>query len=131
MRILRKHDAEIEKFAGYACMKCMQDGLPCETVEQAHRLYNEVFTNFTWLGGYSVIFTTDEGDVLCAECAKRRFIMDREDVTSDIYYEGPTMYCDECNREIESSYGDPDVEKEEERVIYPGTQTKIVWEEEG
>jgi hypothetical protein len=31
-----------------------------------------------------------------------------------ILIEGPTMACDECGREIESSYGDPDADTETE-----------------
>ena len=122
MRILRKHDSKIERHAGYTCIRCLGEAdqvmltsrgtyeilSPTTDVEAAHRVYDNLFCNWAWAGGYSVIFTTDQGDVFCAECAKRAFIVDRKDVTADVYDEGPTVCCDGCNREIESSYGDPD-----------------------
>lgn len=33
---------------------------------------------------------------------------------ADIYYEGPNVFCCECNAEIESAYGDPDAPSAEE-----------------
>jgi len=122
MRILRKHDSKIESCAGYTCIKCAGEedqimrtsyGIyeilsPTLDVGAAHRVYDNLFCNWSGIGGYSVIFTTDQGDVFCAECAKRAFILDLEEVTADCYDEGPTMCCDGCNREITSSYGDPD-----------------------
>ena len=127
MRILRKHDAEIEKHAGYGCIKCAacaeeiirgEHGgyggmaLPADDVRAAREHYKKMFRNFAWPGGYTVLFTTDDGDVFCGECAEKYFILENEDVTADIYYEGPTVQCDGCGREIESSYGDPDAEEE-------------------
>jgi len=35
---------------------------------------------------------------------------------SDIFYEGPTEFCAECNGEMESAYGDPWAEEEENTV---------------
>lgn len=127
MRIMRKHYEAAEKQAGYTCIRCeakrermirvgdhYEHRLPTEDVHAAEVFYEDLFCDFAWPGLYPVIYTTDDGDVLCGECAKRVFIMDREDVTSDIYYEGPTVQCDGCGREIESAYGDPDAEEESE-----------------
>ena len=76
--------------------------------EAYRQTINELFgSNSTEFGAYPLIFVTDNGDCLCNVCAKKVFLDERTDVTSDIYYEGPIMYCDECNREIESAYGDP------------------------
>jgi len=36
--------------------------------------------------------------------------MDNIDITAGTYDEGPTLYCDDCNQEIESSYGDSEEE---------------------
>ena len=51
----------------------------------------------------------ESGETLCAVCAA--------DPANDAafcgtYDEGPTIYCDGCNAEIESSYGDPDDKSE-------------------
>ena len=74
--------------------------------ERVAEFYGQWFTNYAWPGGYTVIFMNDMGDVLCADCAKRDFITNGTDITAGTYDEGPTMYCDECNAEIESSYGE-------------------------
>jgi hypothetical protein len=74
---------------------------------QAYReAVDELFSPSISLG-YPIIATTDSGDCLCIDCAKKVFLDERTDVTVDIYYEGMTMYCDERNCEIESAYGDP------------------------
>jgi hypothetical protein len=78
---------------------------PDHTVSDVRQLYNELFARYTWPGSYPMLFTDDYGSILCAECARRAFITDREDITVDIYYEGPELYCDECGRRIESAYG--------------------------
>lgn len=68
----------------------------------------DLFKNWAFPGGYTVLFTTDNGDCLCADCARKVYLDECTDVSCGSYDEGPTMYCDECNREIESSYGDPE-----------------------
>lgn len=77
------------------------------------RVLSDFFSHNTDLGCYPIEYVTHDGDILCADCAKTAVLDDREVVTSDIYYEGPTEYCAGCNREIESAYGDPDAEPEE------------------
>lgn len=80
------------------------------------RLYANVFGAYAWPGGYTVEFITDDGSVLCADCARAEVLENRGTVYADIYYEGPTRYCDGCNTAIESAYGDPDAEEEEEET---------------
>lgn len=67
------------------------------------------FSAFAWPGGYTILYVDAHGNTLCAACATRRY---QEEDASAIYYstydEGPMLYCDECNADIESSYGDPD-----------------------
>jgi hypothetical protein len=72
---------------------------------------SEFFYNYTFPGAYPVYYLTPEGDALCAECAKTE-LLDRCDdldfyLDVDVYYEGPSIYCEECNKIIESAYGDP------------------------
>jgi hypothetical protein len=119
---MRKHYEHAEKQAGYDCIRCYvkrgngwkyQDGKFTEHEYLAVAdAFESFFVNFAWPGGYPIVFLTDDGDCLCAECAKRVFIMEKIDVSADCYYEGPAMFCDGCNREIESAYGDPESEKE-------------------
>ena len=80
---------------------------------QAYREHIDgLFTNYAFPGGYPILYTTDSGDCLCADCAKKVYLDERIDVSCGTYDEGPTMYCDGCNREIESSYGDPEDDTE-------------------
>ena len=57
-----------------------------------------------------------DGGYLCAECAnggnKSGANVFEDDpqwqtIAQDVYWEGPTRYCDHCNGPIESEYGDP------------------------
>src|ERR1700747_2819068 len=69
---------------------------------------------YSWPGSYTIIYLTRGGDTLCAECATkeiRAWMYDDSDdppVEYGTYDEGPVIQCDDCNRDIESSYGDPE-----------------------
>jgi hypothetical protein len=66
---------------------------------------------FAFPGGYPVLYIVENGQsIVCADCAKKiGSDPDDEMVTAiDIFYEGPPAFCDECNAEIASAYGDPD-----------------------
>jgi len=89
-------------------MKTINEYIYTTGYMRAHQAYDELFRPYAWPGGYPILFTDDHGDILCAECAKKYFIMENSDITADIYYEGPILLCDDCNREIESAYGDPE-----------------------
>lgn len=67
---------------------------------------------FAWPGGYPIVYVDGNSEILCPACAQSA--MDDPDGFEDwkprlffIHYEGPSMYCSECNAEIESAYGDP------------------------
>jgi hypothetical protein len=66
---------------------------------------------YSSVGGYTIGYYSDSGDMFCAECAADP---DNEVSEIDSYMEGPTVHCDGCNAEIESAYGDPDAEESEE-----------------
>jgi hypothetical protein len=66
---------------------------------------------YSSVGGYTIGYYSDSGDMLCASCAEDP---DNEVSEIDAYFEGPTVHCDGCNAEIESAYGDPDAEDSEE-----------------
>ena len=86
-----------------------RDGFYETKKETLSTLLNGIFTPFTSLGGYPLIFI-DGGGVLCADCARRAFTNKTYSpgyFSCDIYYEGPPYLCDDCNCTIESAYGDP------------------------
>lgn len=70
---------------------------------------------FAWPGGYPIYYLDSDNSVLCAKCATECLKPDTNDnmkpIACDVYYEGPTMQCDECNADIESAYGDPEEEE--------------------
>lgn len=72
---------------------------------------------YAWPGGYQIIYLDQDNSVLCADCATKS--LDNADeiprfkpIAFDVYYEGPALQCDSCNKNIESAYGDPDADKE-------------------
>lgn len=79
------------------------------------RLNNGKLPAYAWPGGYPIIYLDHENSTLCADCATRS-ADDMEEIPHfkpcawDIYYEGPSEFCAQCNTEIESAYGDPTVE---------------------
>jgi hypothetical protein len=66
---------------------------------------------YAWPGGYEIHYITDDGGVLCHQCANKELMrtIDPDDaqffiVESDINYEGHVQ-CDHCYRDIEPAYG--------------------------
>lgn len=59
---------------------------------------------FAWPGGYPIYYITRKILVLCNDCAS--LPNDDDSVfTYDIHWEGESIFCDDCNEEIESAYG--------------------------
>ena len=58
----------------------------------------------TDLGGYPIIYLTNENDMLCGSCAGH----ESDEVTPLVHYEGHSIFCNECTWEIESAYGVPE-----------------------
>ena len=67
--------------------------------------------HYAWPGGYPTVYMDSNGETLCAECANKP----PEDSLSPvadwfIHYEGLPIICADCDKEIESAYGDPESE---------------------
>lgn len=70
---------------------------------------------FTDWGGYTMQYCDRHGDDLCARCASKPAIWaEHGPIRGGVYYEGPTLECAECGAQIESAYGDPDANEENE-----------------
>lgn len=70
---------------------------------------------YVWPGGYPILYYDTDCCALCAKCATKAMNDPDElerfkPVAYDVYYEGPSVYCEQCNTEIESAYGDPEEE---------------------
>lgn len=81
---------------------------------------------FAWPGGYPIVYYSADMAEFCPACANGENgsrccdpTLDIECpdddqwrlVAADIYFEGPTIQCAHCNKDIESAYGDPNEEK--------------------
>ena len=64
------------------------------------------FPAYAWPGGYTLMYHTRDGSVVCAECANREVDGGQAVIGQDVYWESATMQCDDCNGDIESSYGE-------------------------
>lgn len=73
---------------------------------------------YTPYGAYTILYLTKDNEVLCADCAtKALYLLDDEfdpPVAYGPFDEGAPEHCADCNKEIESSYGDPDEGKEDD-----------------
>lgn len=75
---------------------------------------------FAFPGGYPKVLIMQDGECLCATCAKAEYrqVSDatRHPFTNtqwqaigvDIHWEGAAIQCANCNADIESAYGEPE-----------------------
>ncbi len=65
--------------------------------------------NSAWPGMYQLIYFTKDGLTICPDCANRDVDQSQEVIDGDAFFEGPDIPCDDCGKQIESSYGDPNI----------------------
>lgn len=74
---------------------------------------------YAWPGGYPLFFITSDGAALCFKCAKEQGKQVTDSIRTkcndgwrivamDANWEDPSLYCDHCNKQIESAYADDD-----------------------
>lgn len=73
---------------------------------------NGSLPSFTSLGAYTILYYTKDYEYLCADCATSD-LDEEEEIVYDVYYEGPVVQCSDCNKDLESAYGDPNDDEEE------------------
>lgn len=61
---------------------------------------------FSSIGGYPIVYVRNGHETLCPNCASK----ENEVLESFIHWEGSSHYCEDCNKEIESAYGNPEEE---------------------
>lgn len=86
---------------------------------------NGKLDTYAWPGGYPIFYLTEDCGTLCPACANGENDSlaytdqpaDESDrdaqwhiVACDCNWEDESMYCDHCNRHIESAYGDDEQE---------------------
>lgn len=60
---------------------------------------------YSWPGGYSLCYLAEDSEILCNVCATAEGLKPKD---AFIHWEGEPLYCAECDKEMESSYGIPD-----------------------
>lgn len=66
--------------------------------------------HYGWPGGYPILYVDKHNSILCPDCAQEALSDEFEDFRPcawHIHYEGPSDFCSECNKEVESAYGNP------------------------
>lgn len=73
------------------------------------------YDHYAWPGGYPLFYVTKDSGVLCPTCANENaeLCKDKDDpqwyiVATDANWEDPDLYCDHCNKRIESTYAEDD-----------------------
>jgi hypothetical protein len=107
--------------------KTLQERMLVEGSEFLQMLakHEETFPPATIPGLYPIVYIDGHGEELCADCAEAQLAeaeaadpVDRdifqchEVWDAYIHYEGPSVFCYHCNKEIEAAYGDPWAEEE-------------------
>ena len=69
--------------------------------------------SYAWPGGYPLFYFAKDCGVLCPDCVNGNLelVKDPDDpqwyvVGADVNWEDTSMYCDNCNKTIESAYGE-------------------------
>lgn len=82
-----------------------------------HHVRTFIREPYAWPGGYPKILLLRDGELLCAKCAGKNYRLIAEatrrpgssacwePVGIDLFMEGPSANCGNCNDEIESAYG--------------------------
>jgi hypothetical protein len=75
-------------------------------------------SKYAWPGGYPLYLVTSDGAALCCDCGRKEYkriayairhhLSDGWRVeAADVNWEDTNLYCDHCNTQIESAYGEP------------------------
>ena len=82
---------------------------------------------FAWPGGYTILYLMKDGGTLCASCVKENLEQIKEAEKDEdaqwqiadayVHWEGPPEYCDHCNKEMTSEYGDPEEVERREFIV--------------
>lgn len=76
-----------------------------------------LFEPYAWPGGYPLYAVTSDGTALCCTCLRKKWrhigpairhhLYDGWRVEAvDVNWEDPSLYCDQCNKRIESAYAE-------------------------
>lgn len=64
-------------------------------------------SKWAWPGGYPIYYLDNENNVLCPDCANKPGYSTKP-VTTDVNWEDSELFCDDCNKRIDSAYAEED-----------------------
>jgi hypothetical protein len=89
-----------------------------DAANRLHRFKQTIRRPNTKLGGYAIGLYLQDGERICIKCARDNWFEIVSDTLDGVgswqagfvgaYWEGPPMYCVQCNEPQASEYGDPD-----------------------
>jgi hypothetical protein len=86
---------------------------PLELAEWQAHLLPKLYPCDTY--GHPKIYLNEDEEILCADCANAlRHTVHSKFPEGESFVEGSPRECENCGAEIESAYGEPDTEEEEE-----------------
>lgn len=119
-----EHDTIVEDYE--ICPDCYYyaeygqlDDMTMQEIEDSEKDLDRYKVNpYAWPGGYNVLALMADGETLCHDCICNEKEVFQDDtlhdqdgwrfVGSDVYWEGPIIYCAHCNKALDSEYGDPE-----------------------
>jgi len=72
----------------------------------AYRASDGTLDSWAWPGGYPLYYLTRDGDTVCSSCASREIDHSQAAIATDVNWEDPSLYCDDCNQRIASAYAE-------------------------
>ena len=87
------------------------------TNKVSHEIKQAIRDKYAWPGGYPLYLVCSDGTALCIDCGKKEYrrivysirhnVQDEWKVERpDANWEDTELYCNHCNRQIESAYGE-------------------------
>jgi hypothetical protein len=68
---------------------------------------NRKLPGISFPGGYTILYCNYEHEIFCKDCAQEIHDEDENEIKhSFIHWEGPSLLCNECDKELPSEYGE-------------------------
>lgn len=86
-------------------------------VSESNELRKQIRARYAWPGGYPMYLVMADGGSLCIDCARKGYRNIYHSLKNDIRdgwkpegidvnWEQTDLFCDHCNKQIESAYGE-------------------------
>ena len=76
------------------------------SADKFERLSDGRLAKYTSIGCYPIFYVDPDTSCLCADCARRGEAAGDPIDGSDVNWEDPDLFCDDCGERIESAYAE-------------------------